>query len=91
MTTTHHPKRRKLIGIVVSDKMEKTVVVRVDRVKTHPSYGKHYHVSRTVKAHDERNEYHLGDRVVIEETRPLSAEKRWRVLRKLGVKNEVSA
>ncbi len=83
-------KRRKLIGTVISDKMEKTVVVRVDRVKTHPRYGKQHHRSHTFPAHDERNQYHVGDRVVIEETRPLSRLKRWRVRQKLGQTNEAA-
>lgn len=76
------PVRRQLIGLVVSDKMRKTIVVRIDRVKIHPKYGKRYAASRRFLAHDERGEYHPGDRVVIEETRPLSARKRWKVIRR---------
>jgi len=75
--------KRSLQGIVVSDKMQKTVVVRVDRLKTHPKYHKQYRVSKKYKAHDEKKEYHLGDQVIIEETRPLSREKRWRVIKKV--------
>lgn len=78
----HTAKRRQLIGTVVSDKMTKTVVVRVDRTETHPKYGKQYTVSQRFTAHDAQGQYHTGDRVVIEETRPLSATKRWRVLSK---------
>lgn len=74
--------RRQLIGIVVSDKMAKTVIVRVDRTVSHPKYHKQFTVSRRFSAHDEQRQYHLGDRVVIEETRPLSATKRWRVVTK---------
>ena len=72
--------RKSRIGFVVSDKMEKTVVVEVeDRVK-HPLYGKVLRKSSKVKAHDEQNAAGVGDRVLIMETRPLSATKRWRVV-----------
>jgi small subunit ribosomal protein S17 len=67
-------------GLVVSDKMEKTVVVAVeDRVK-HPMYGKVIRRTSRLKAHDESNEVGVGDRVLLMETRPLSATKRWRVV-----------
>src|ERR1700710_2001266 len=67
-------------GLVVSDKMDKTVVVAVeDRVK-HPLYGKVLRRTNNLKAHDETNEVGIGDRVLIMETRPLSATKRWRVV-----------
>ena len=67
-------------GLVVSDKMEKTAVVEVeDRVK-HPLYGKVMRRTKKYKAHDERNECGVGDRVQIMETRPLSATKRWRIV-----------
>jgi small subunit ribosomal protein S17 len=67
-------------GLVVSDKMDKTVVVSVeDRVK-HPMYGKVLRRSTKYKAHDELNECGIGDRVLLMETRPLSATKRWRVV-----------
>lgn len=75
-------KARRLEGTVVSDKMQKTVVVLVSRFKKHPKYLKYYKVSRRFKAHDENNEYKEGDKVVIEEVRPLSKEKRWRVIAK---------
>ena len=75
-------KKRKLKGAVVSDKMQKTVVVSIVRLKKHPKYKKYFKVTRKFKAHDEDNEYHVGDRVVIEETRPLSKDKRWRVIGK---------
>jgi small subunit ribosomal protein S17 len=66
-------------GLVVSDKMDKTVVVAVeDRVK-HPKYGKVLRRTKKYKAHDENNECNVGDRVLLMETRPLSATKRWRV------------
>ena len=70
-------------GLVVSDKMAKTVVVAVeDRVK-HPLYGKVLRRTNNLKAHDESNEVGVGDRVLIMETRPLSATKRWRVVQVL--------
>ena len=72
--------RKSRIGFVVSDKMEKTVVVEVeDRVK-HPLYGKVLRKSSKVKAHDEQNAAGIGDRVLIAETRPTSATKRWRLV-----------
>ena len=71
----------KLQGTVVSDKMQKTVVVRVDTLKMHAKYRKQYKVSKKFKAHDENKEYRIGDVVEIEETRPLSREKRWKVVR----------
>ena len=72
---------RHLKGIITSDKMQRTVVVRVNRWKKHPTYLKYRHVSQKFKAHDEKREYHAGDEVIIEETRPLSKDKRWRVIK----------
>jgi len=68
------------IGTVVSTKMDKTVVVRIDRQKRHRLYGKTLRTTHRYKAHDENNECSLGDIVRISETRPLSREKRWRVM-----------
>jgi len=68
------------VGTVVSNKMDKTVVVRIDRQKRHRLYRKTLRVTRRYKAHDENNECNLGDKVRIAETRPLSREKRWRVV-----------
>lgn len=79
-TQTH---RRQLTGTVVSDKMTKTVIVRVDRTVSHPKYDKRYKVSQRFAAHVEPNIVKVGDRVQIEETRPLSATKRWRVIKKV--------
>ena len=78
---TERPKsrRRKLIGVVTSDKMTKTCVVLVERRLSHKKYGKYMTKREKYKAHDEKNECHVGDRVVIVESRPLSREKRWRV------------
>lgn len=73
--------RKTRVGMVVSDKMDKTVVVRIsDRVQ-HPLYKKFVNRSAKFKAHDEKNECGIGDRVEIMETRPLSKEKHWRVIR----------
>ncbi len=72
--------RRKLKGIVVSDRMDKTVVVAVETLKEHPKYKKRYKSTLRYKAHDEKNVYKTGDKVSIEETRPLSKGKRWRVV-----------
>ena len=79
--STHRDARRKVReGLVVSDKMDKTVVVAVeDRVK-HPLYGKVLRRTSKLKAHDEQNDCGVGDRVLIMETRPLSATKRWRLV-----------
>ena len=80
-TTTEQRRARKVLqGIVVSDKMDKTIVVLVeDRVK-HPLYGKVMTKSSRLKAHDEENSAGIGDRVRVMETRPLSAQKRWRLV-----------
>jgi small subunit ribosomal protein S17 len=75
--------KRRLEGAVVSDKMKKTVVVAVERTRLHRKYLKYYKVTQRLKVHDEKNEYRVGDKVVIEETRPLSGQKRWRVIGKV--------
>ena len=76
-----HEKRKHLIGVVVSDKMDKTVVVRVDRRVPHTLYGKHIVKSKKYHAHDEYNMCRVGDIVMIRETRPLSKTKRWVVVK----------
>lgn len=76
-------RKRKLVGVVTSDKMNKTRVVVVERRLSHAKYGKYMTRQNKYKAHDERNEYKVGDRVVIVESRPLSRDKRWRVERLL--------
>lgn len=78
---------RTLRGTVVSDKMDKTVVVAVNAVKEHPIYRKKYKVTTRFKAHDAENTFHEGDLVEITETRPLSADKRWVVARKVSAKD----
>ena len=75
--------KRQLKGVVVSDKMEKTVVVQVDRTKIHSRYKKRYKISKRYKAHDEKNQCKQGDKVIIQECRPLSKDKRWRVINKV--------
>ncbi len=73
-------RRKTRVGIVVSDKMDKTVVVAVERLVLHPFYKKYIKRTKKFKAHDERNECQIGDKVQIMETRPLSKTKRWRVV-----------
>ncbi len=72
--------RRQVVGEVVSDAMVKTVVVRVTRLVKHPVYGRVMRRAEKFKAHDERNQAHRGDEVRIEETRPISKDKRWRLV-----------
>ncbi len=82
MKTTTTTTRKKLTGTVVSDKMDKTVVVNVNRYVSHKKYGKFYKIDKRYKAHDENNEYKVGDLVIIEECRPLSKDKNFTVLSK---------
>lgn len=77
---TERNERKTRIGKVVSDKMEKTVVVAVERLVQHPLYKKAVKETVKFKAHDENNDAHIGDTVEIMETRPLSKDKRWRVI-----------
>lgn len=73
--------KRTLTGRVVSDKMEKTVTVLIERRVKHPLYGKIMTLSKKYHAHDEKNEFHEGDLVIIEECRPLAKTKAWRVIK----------
>ncbi len=73
-------KRKTKVGRVVSDKMDKTIVVSVERLTRHPLYKRVIRLTTKFKAHDEANEAHVGDTVLIEESRPLSATKRWRLV-----------
>lgn len=84
MTTqqTQSSTRRRLTGVVVSDKMEKTIVVRVDRTLVHPMYGKRYVTSKKYHVHDPDNAHKMGETVVIVEDQPRSRHKKWRVLKK---------
>lgn len=75
--------KRQLIGKIISDKMQKTVVVNVEHVKEHPKYRKRYRISKNYKAHVEEGEYKTGDKVIIEECRPISKDKRWKVIKKI--------
>ena len=78
-TTPVQAKRKTKVGRVVSDKMDKTIVVSVERLARHRLYKRVIRLTTKFKAHDERNEAHVGDTVQIEESRPLSATKRWRL------------
>ena len=78
--TTERNARKTRVGMVVSDKMQKTVVVSIERRVQHPVYGKMVRRTKKLKAHDEQNEAKTGDTVRIMETRPLSKDKRWRVV-----------
>jgi|ERR1051325_3260691 small subunit ribosomal protein S17 len=75
--------RKARVGEVISDKMDKTIVVRVDRRVTHPRFGKVITLSKKFYVHDEKNQAGVGDKVAIEETRPLSRLKRWRLVQVL--------
>ena len=76
--------RKNREGVVVSDAMQKTRVVKIERVFRHPRYQRVIRMSKKLKAHDENNESRIGDRVLIEETRPMSKEKRWRIRKVLS-------
>ena len=73
-------RRKTIVGIVTSDRMDKTIVVTVEDFVRHSLYGKAVKSTKKVKAHDENNECQIGDKVRIMETRPLSKDKRWRVV-----------
>jgi small subunit ribosomal protein S17 len=79
--TQQSTKVRTLIGTVVSDRMDKTRVVAIERTTQHPRYHKIYRVTKRFKAHDERNEFHTGDVVQIQECRPMSKDKRWEIVK----------
>ena len=82
MEDQHTPNQRRFSGVVMSDKMDKTIIVRVEQTKVHPKYGKRYGVSRKYHVHDEEKKYHTGDTVEFVECRPLSKTKRWKVAEK---------
>lgn len=81
METINQSARRRLIGTVKSTKMAKTIVIEIERKIQHPKYGKTYAVSRSFKVHDAEGKAHVGDMIEIEETRPISSDKRWRYIR----------
>jgi small subunit ribosomal protein S17 len=94
--TTQKPagRRKEVVGEVVSNKMNKTIVVEVTRKKSHALYGRVISIGKKFYAHDEKNEAHVGDVVRLEETRPLSKLKRWRlkeIIRKTALVPEVAA
>ena len=74
--------KRILKGTIVSDKMKDTVVVKVERIKQHPKYRKRYRVFKKYKAHSQGSDFKIGDKVVIEECKPISKDKHWKVLKK---------
>lgn len=82
--------KKKIKGVVVSDKMDKTVVVLVNRYVEHPKYQKYFNISKKFKAHDEKNEYKVGDQVIIEECRPISKDKKFTVLKLVARSGKVS-
>jgi small subunit ribosomal protein S17 len=79
-TTTERGRRKVRTGVVISDKMDKTVLIRIDRQVRHALYDKTVKRSSKLAAHDETNDAHVGDTVRVMETRPLSKSKRWRVV-----------
>ena len=83
MVTDKNIIKRTFEGVVISSKMDKTVVVLIERIVKHKKYLKQYTVSKKFKAHDEKNEYKIGNTVVIEECRPYSKDKKWRVIKKV--------
>jgi small subunit ribosomal protein S17 len=84
-------KRKAKVGRVVSDKMDKTIVVAVERLARHPLYKRVIRLTTKFKAHDELNEARIGDTVLIEESRPLSATKRWRLVQVISRSGEAQA
>ncbi len=72
--------KRTLKGVVVSDKMDKTIVVLVERLKQHPRYKRRYKIHKKYKAHDSENKYKKGDKVIIQESKPISKNKKWVVI-----------
>lgn len=74
--------KKQLPGKIISNRMQKTVVVEVERLKEHQKYKRRYKVWKKYKAHLESGEYNVGDKVIIEESRPISKEKRWKVIKK---------
>jgi small subunit ribosomal protein S17 len=72
--------RKKFAGVVISDKMDKTITVKIDTIRQHPKYLKRYTVSKKYKVHDEKNQFKEGDKVIFVECRPISKDKKWRVV-----------
>ena len=80
--TVENMPKKQLKGIIISDKMQKTAVVKVEKLKEHSKYKRRFKVSKKYKAHDEKKEYKVGDNVIIEECKPLSKDKRWIIIKK---------
>ena len=78
--------KKRLTGKIISNKMQKTVVVRVESTKEHPKYRRRYRLHKNYKAHVKNGEYQIGDKVIIEECRPISKEKGWKVVKKVDEK-----
>lgn len=78
--------KRRLKGTVVSDKMNQTAVVAVEHLRKHPRYEKYFKITTRLKAHNADNQFKIGDGVVIEETRPISKEKRWKIVERIAKK-----
>jgi len=87
MTETQTTKKQSFVGVVVSDKMDKTRVVLVTRYEPHPKYKKYIKYQKRYKAHDQSNTYKIGDRVVIEAARPVSRHKSFVIREKIGVQD----
>ncbi|MDP3993751.1 MAG: 30S ribosomal protein S17 [Candidatus Doudnabacteria bacterium] len=83
MSQTAGKQKSSAQGEIVAHKMNKTAVVKVVTRKSHPKYRKHFTVTKKYKAHDEKNEYQVGDTVEIESSRPISREKRWKIVKKI--------
>ncbi|MCX6813303.1 MAG: 30S ribosomal protein S17 [Candidatus Azambacteria bacterium] len=83
MTTSKSGKSKTLKGVVISDKMDKTVVVKVEEYKKHPRYNHFYRSSKKYKAHDEEGKFHTDDKVIIKEVKPISKDKHFVVIKKL--------
>lgn len=79
--------KHQLIGKVISNKMLKTLVVRVERIKEHPKYKRRYRVSKNYKVHNEKGDYQIGDKILIEECRPISKDKRWKAVKRLTLES----
>ncbi|MFA5754797.1 MAG: 30S ribosomal protein S17 [Candidatus Paceibacterota bacterium] len=75
--------KKELIGLIVSDKMQKTAVVEVERIKEHPKYKRRYKIHKKYKAHVESGEYKTGDKVLIRECSPISKDKKWEIISKI--------
>jgi len=75
--------KRQLTGTIISNKMQKTVVVKVEKMKEHPKYKRRYKVHKKYKAHYDEGEFQTGDKVIIEECRPISKDKKWKVIKKI--------